>query len=121
MWDGWQSFSQEESSLWKRNQHGTMGKIMVKTTGKGAFIRMSNPGNFGSKTLNVILLLGQHILGNEERERAVLDSHLFDMRVEPLLDLLPNAVRSGLAVKKSAPSKTALSKTALQRQENFLP
>lgn len=82
-----------------------MGKIMVKTTGKGVFIRMSNPGNFGSKTLNVILLFSQHILGNEQRERAVLDSHLLDMRVEPLLDLLPNAVRSGLVVRNQHPVK----------------
>lgn len=59
---------------------------------------MSNPGNFGSKTLNVVLLFGQHILRNEQRKRAVLDAHLLDMRVEPLLDLFPDGVRSRLAV-----------------------
>ena len=42
-----------------------MEKIMVKATGKGVFIRMSDPGNFSSKTLNVVFLLCQHILGNE--------------------------------------------------------
>jgi hypothetical protein len=33
---------------------------------------MGNPGDLGSETLNVVLLTLQDILGNEERERAVL-------------------------------------------------
>lgn len=40
-------------------------KNSYKATEKGIFIRMSDPGNFSSKTLNVVFLLCQHILGNE--------------------------------------------------------
>jgi hypothetical protein len=57
---------------------------------------MGNPGDFSSETLNVILLTLQNILRHEQRERAVLDAHALDLLVEPVLDLFPNEVRSGL-------------------------
>lgn len=57
---------------------------------------MSHPSNLRSKALNVVLLPVQHILGDKQREGAVLYTHLLDMRVEPLLDLLPDEVRRGL-------------------------
>ena len=57
---------------------------------------MGHPGDLGSEALNVILLALQHILGNEQGERAVLDTHLLDLLVEPVLNLLPDEVRSGL-------------------------
>lgn len=59
---------------------------------------MSDPSDFSSKTLDVVLLLFKHILGDEQRERTVLDANLLDVHVEPVLDFLPDAVRSGLAV-----------------------
>lgn len=57
---------------------------------------MSDPGDLSSKTLNVVLLLLQHILGNEQRKRAVLHSDHFNLGIEPLLDLLPDEVGRGL-------------------------
>ena len=51
---------------------------------------MSHPGNFGGEALNVVLLSLQHIFRHKQRERAVLDTHLLDVRVEPLLNLLPD-------------------------------
>jgi hypothetical protein len=57
---------------------------------------MGNPGDFSSETLNVILLTLQNILRHEQGERAVLDANALDLLVEPVLDLLPNEVRSGL-------------------------
>jgi hypothetical protein len=57
---------------------------------------MGNPGDFSSETLNVILLTLQNILRHEQRERAVLDANALDLLVEPVLDLFPNEVRSGL-------------------------
>jgi hypothetical protein len=59
---------------------------------------VSDPGDFGSEALNVILLSLQDILGHEQRERTVLDANLLDTNVEPLLNLLPDRVRSGLVV-----------------------
>ena len=53
---------------------------------------MSHPGDLGSEAFNVVLLALQHILGNEQGERTVLDSHLLDLLVEPVLDLLPDEV-----------------------------
>lgn len=70
---------------------------------------MGNPGDLGSETLNMVLLTLQDILGNEERERAVLhaDALIYgqlqsrsgiiiivylDLLVEPVLDFLPDEV-----------------------------
>ena len=58
---------------------------------------MSHPGDLSSKTLDVILLSLQDILGDEEGKGTVLHTDLLNVRVEPLLDFLPNAVRSGLS------------------------
>lgn len=55
-------------------------------------IRVGDPSDLGSKALNVVLLALQHILRHEQGERAVLDTHLLDTCVEPLLDLLPDEV-----------------------------
>lgn len=57
---------------------------------------MSHPSDLRSKALNMVLLLIQDLLGDEQRECAVLHAHLLNMRVEPLLDLLPDEVRGGL-------------------------
>lgn len=57
---------------------------------------MGDPGDLSSEALNVVLLTLQHILGNEQGERAVLDAHLLDLLVEPVLNFLPDEVRSGL-------------------------
>jgi hypothetical protein len=57
---------------------------------------MGNPGDFSSETLNVILLTLQNILRHEQRKRAVLDANALDLLVEPVLNLFPNEVRSGL-------------------------
>lgn len=53
---------------------------------------MSHPSDLRGKALNMILLPIQHIFGNKKRERTVLYAHLLNMRVEPLLDLLPDEV-----------------------------
>lgn len=57
---------------------------------------MSHPSNLRSETLNMVLLPVQHILGDKQRERAVLHAQLLDMCVEPLLDLFPDEIRSRL-------------------------
>jgi len=57
---------------------------------------MGNPGDLSSKTLDVILLTLQDILRHEQGERAVLDANALDLLVEPVLNLLPNEVGSGL-------------------------
>lgn len=57
---------------------------------------MSHPSNFRSKTLNMVLLPSQHILRDEQWERAVLYAHLLDMGVKPLLYLFPDEVRCRL-------------------------
>lgn len=59
---------------------------------------MSDPSDFSSKTLDVVLLLFKYILRDKQRERAVLDANLLNVHIEPVLDFLPDGVRSGLAV-----------------------
>lgn len=57
---------------------------------------MRDPCNLSSETLNVILLLLQHILRHEQRERTILDPQFLDPQIKPCLDLLPDEVGSGL-------------------------
>lgn len=59
---------------------------------------MGDPSDFSSKTLDVVLFFFKHIFRDKQRERAVLDANLLNVHVEPVLDFLPDGVRSGLAV-----------------------
>lgn len=89
---------------------GTNGNLLLEGSGTG----VCHPGDLSytlcqslnlcfemhiwrtGETLNVGLLLVQHILGDEQGERAVAHAHLLNSRVEVLLDFFPDKVRGGL-------------------------
>ena len=58
--------------------------------------RFCDPRDFGGETLDVVLLTLEHLGGDEHGEVRVLDAELLDVRVEPALDDLPDAVRPWL-------------------------
>jgi hypothetical protein len=59
---------------------------------------MGHPSDFSSEAFNMVLLSLQNIFRDKQGERAVLDSHLLDALVEPLLNFLPDGVGSGLVL-----------------------
>ena len=62
------------------------GLLELRAAGAG------DPGNLGSKALDVVLLLLEHAGAHEHREVGVLHANLLDLGVEKLLDLFPHVV-----------------------------
>ena len=56
---------------------------------------LGNPGDLGSKTLNMLLLSLQVVRTNEDWEVGISDFECFDLRVEPGLDVFPDGIRGG--------------------------
>lgn len=53
-------------------------------------LRVSNPGDLSRESLDVVLLLIEHVLGDEQRERAISHTHFPNLVIEVFLDLLPD-------------------------------
>lgn len=59
------------------------------------FTRFSNPGNFGSESLNVFFFSFEGFFGNKHWEVSVFYSVLFNQGIEKLLYFLPDAITPG--------------------------
>ena len=72
----------------------TIYRVSVRSKGVRItqYSRPGDPGNFGSESLDVVLLFLEDLGRDEHGEVAVLDSHLLDLSIEPALDCLPDGV-----------------------------
>ena len=66
--------------------------------GVSIVVRMCDPSYFGRKPFDMCFLLIKNFFRNKHWEVAIFDPYTLDLPVEPLLNFLPDKVRSGLSV-----------------------